>query len=222
MSGLFVFLAESARRSAGVTSIGLAAVGFDAAVYNDRCSTLYAIKKQHFAVSEVTDAPLVGSECFGKGNVATAGPAVAAGRDVLSLLERTGALVCVRTSQSIGHVTFSAAPGAGPPLAYERLLDDVIDACAAADGPPATLHLPQTDDRADERRAARINELLAGRRAAREALMQVPLFNVLRVSAGLQVANLVAYLAAQDGSGTRPDLGADVGRLRAIAAYALV
>ncbi len=203
----------------------LGAVGVPRTVYNDLCDEVDDVKRAHLTMTQITDSELKGTRCFAPSTFAArerfgGNHWVDAAEGVFRLLGARGLPTFGIATADSRHLRLRNPNSTALSPPYKRLIEH-LRYCAHAHRPDARgllvfdLRTPSSD--AATARAVQ-NWITRSRRRWRNALVQLPEFTISSASPGSQIADLVAYLAAQQlASVPRPELDPFMSQARSLA-----
>lgn len=226
---MLFFVDESFQTVGGKPVGSLGAVGIPAENYNHFCGWVFKAKRELLGAQELADCELKGNSCFARAvftreDAGKPSSLLAAVDRVLDGLKHNKAVVfALWTEQpsllSLRNTTSTALTGP-----YTSLLHQFAGVVQqTVTGQRGTVYLDQLGHREDKHSACTIQNFIArtdSRVYLQRNLIQVPHYTHSAVSPGLQVADLVAYLAAHQTNPTeRPELGSWWAKFTELALY---
>lgn len=227
---LLVFVDESFQTIAGKKVGALGAVAIPTEHYNRFCAYVFKAKRERLGATELLEAELKATDFFSKSVFRDRDRGGRAGQRLVTIDD------ALRVLGELGGVTFAVWTDKPEVLSlrasdmhkltepYIALLTRVMGYVESRQGDGrALLFFDQLGHQQDRRAACSIQNYLVrtdGRNRLRKSFIQIPHFTHSVVSPGLQMADLMAYLAARQAHPVeRPELGEYWTKFAALAQY---
>ncbi len=220
---------ESFQTINGVPTGSLGAVGIPAERYNHFCGVMHAVKRDVYGTFELTEHEVKGSGTFSRSSfrMHAKGEVVkshAVAEQVIEALVDDGGMVFARWTDDPGLLSLRNTSADRLTEPYVSIIHDFCRAMSTrADHERGGIFLDQLGHAEDNHAACTIANYFArtqDRYLLQRLMLQVPHYTHSVVSPGLQMADLVAYLAAsQMDPAHRPELAPWWARFEAMASF---
>lgn len=224
-----LFFVDETWQKVGDHQVGaLGCVGIRAANYNAFCRHMHSIKVAHLGATELTDSELKGQSMFSRAafkrqDLHGDSHWLAVADEALAALKKYDARVFAVWTKNPELLTLRNPKSTELSKPYRQLLFDLwayMRSESAVEGHLASIHFDERAHREDEATARAVSNYLIRSRGPHQKswgrhFLTIPSFTASSISPGLQLADTVAYLAAQTAdSNSRPELHPYVERIK--------
>jgi hypothetical protein len=204
--GVQFFVDESFQQVAGRRVGALGCMAIPTGNYNRFCGAVFSIKREILGVENLSERELKGSNCFSRSlfrlrNSGTEPDYFKVMDQILTALARNGAIVFARWTDQPELLSLRNTRQDELTIPYQQLIRDFAYAQRIhGGGPRGAINLDQLGFKEDLHAACTIQNYIARSDThsyLQSKLLQIPNYTHSAVSPGLQMADLIAFLAAQ-------------------------